>query len=61
MLLLLLFSSWGLTGIWLNFAGTSALAGLLAGGVLLHKRKQLARPDEPVKDGTEETKHPPAR
>ncbi len=60
-LLLLLFSPWGLTGIWLNFAGTSALAGLLAGGVLLRERKQLARPDEPVKDGTEETERPPAR
>ena len=35
----------GLTGIWLNFAGTALLSGLLALGTLLKLRPQLGRPD----------------
>lgn len=35
----------GLTGIWLNFAGTSALAAALAGIVLVRQRRSLHRPD----------------
>ena len=35
----------GLTGIWLNFAGTSALAAALAGIVLARQRRSLHRPD----------------
>lgn len=33
----------GLTGFWLNFAGTSLLSAILAAGVMLHFRKQLHR------------------
>lgn len=35
----------GLTGLWLNFAGTSLLAAVLSGTVLLRFRSQLAQPD----------------
>ena len=35
----------GLTGIWLNFAGTALLSGLLALGTLFKLRSQLGRPD----------------
>ena len=35
----------GLTGIWLNFAGTALLSGLLALGTLFKLRPQLGRPD----------------
>ena len=35
----------GLTGIWLNFAGTSLLAGVLSLGILFAVRKELFRPD----------------
>ncbi len=35
----------GLTGIWLNFVGTSALAAALAGIVLARQRRSLHRPD----------------
>ena len=37
----------GLTGIWLNFAGTSLLAGLLSLFVLARKRRELSRADLP--------------
>ena len=37
----------GLTGIWLNFAGTSLLAGLLSLFVLARKRGELSRTDLP--------------
>lgn len=36
----------GLTGIWLNFAGTAVLAGILAAVLLLKLRPELSRPDE---------------
>ena len=35
----------GLTGLWLNFAGSSLLAGLLAGALMLCCRKELNQPD----------------
>ena len=35
-----------LTGIWLNFAGTAVLAGILAAVLLLKLRPELSRPDE---------------
>lgn len=35
----------GLTGIWLNFAGTSFLAAALSLIVLLRLRRELTRPD----------------
>ena len=44
-LLILLLLPWGLTGIWLNFAGTSILAAILSGIILLKLRKELSRPD----------------
>ena len=37
----------GLTGIWMNFAVTALLAAVLAAGVLVRHRKELARPDAP--------------
>ena len=36
----------GLTGIWLNFAATSALAAVLAGVLLLRFRKEMRRLDQ---------------
>ena len=47
-LLVLAFWPLGLTGIWLNFAGTSLLAGVLALVVLLRRRRELGRPDAPL-------------
>lgn len=44
-MLILLLLPWGLTGIWLNFAGTSILAAILSGIILLKLRKELSRPD----------------
>lgn len=41
----------GLTGIWLNFAGTSILAAALSLGLLLKLRRGWKRPDEPDADG----------
>ena len=38
----------GLTGIWLNFALTSLLAGALSALVLLQKRRELGRADQPI-------------
>lgn len=36
----------GLTGIWLNFAGTSVLAGILSFIILVKLRRELQRPDK---------------
>lgn len=44
-LLVLLLQPLGLTCIWLNFAGTAALAALLSGGILWKMRRELSRPD----------------
>ena len=44
-LLIVLLWPFGLTGLWLNFAGTSLLAAVLSAVVLLKKRKELLRPD----------------
>ena len=38
----------GLTGIWLNFAGTAVLSGVLALVVLLRSRSELMQADRPV-------------
>ena len=38
----------GLTGIWLNFSLTSLLAGALSALVLLQKRRELGRADQPI-------------
>ena len=38
----------GLTGIWLNFAGTAVLAAVLGGILLRREHADLARPDAPV-------------
>ena len=35
----------GLTGIWLNFAGTAVLAAILSAFILLKLRRDLCRPD----------------
>lgn len=45
-LLIVLLWPLGLTGIWLNFAGTSVLAGILATAILLRLRTELLKPDE---------------
>ncbi len=44
---LLIFLLWpfGLTGIWLNFAGTSVLAAVLSAVIYIKYRAQLSRPD----------------
>ena len=44
-LLILLLWPLGLTGIWLNFAGTSMLAGILAAAILLRLRTELIKAD----------------
>ena len=36
----------GLTGIWLNFAGTALLAAVLAAAVLIRQRRALHQPDQ---------------
>ena len=46
MLLLLILSPLGLDGIWLNFAGTNALAAILAIAILIRERKNLMREDD---------------
>ena len=38
----------GLTGIWLNFAGTAVLAAILSAIILIKLRHELQRPDEPT-------------
>lgn len=40
----------GLTGIWLNFAGTALLAAVLSLVILVKMRPQLSRPDVPASD-----------
>lgn len=47
LLLILIFWPLGLTGIWLNFAGTSLLAFGLSLAMLLKYRRELRQPDEP--------------
>ena len=48
--MLLIAALWplGLTGIWLNFAGTAVLSGVLALVVLLRSRSELMQADRPV-------------
>ncbi len=41
----------GLTGIWLNFAGTALLAAVLSAVILIRLRPQLSRDDLPLTDG----------
>lgn len=53
----LIFILWpmGLTGIWLNFAGTSVMAAVLSFIILLKVRKETDRPDLPDFDPIHET------
>ena len=51
----------GLTGIWLNFPGTSALAAVLSAGILLRLRRELSRPDGPSSEALEDPSAPDAR
>ena len=53
----LIFILWpmGLTGIWLNFAGTSVMAAVLSFIILLKIRKETDRPDLPDFDPVHET------
>lgn len=48
--LIMAFRPLGLTGIWLNFAGTSVLAAVLSFIILIKVRKDVNRPDEPDED-----------
>ena len=41
----------GLTGLWMNFAGTAALAAVLSAVILVWVRPQLHRPDVISEDG----------
>ena len=43
----------GLTGIWLNFAGTALLAAVLSLVILVKMRPQLSRPDSPAPEPQE--------
>lgn len=43
----------GLTGLWLNFAGTALLAGLLAAALLRREWPDLTRPDAPAAGSAE--------
>ena len=43
----------GLTGLWLNFAGTALLAGLLAAALLRREWPDLTRPDAPAAEPAE--------
>ena len=47
--LILIIALWpfGLTGIWLNFAGTSALAAVMSAVILTRLRAELSKPDAP--------------
>ena len=51
----------GLTGIWLNFPGTSALAAILSAVILLRLRRELSRPDGPSSGALEDPSDPDAR
>ena len=47
LILVILLWPLGLTGIWLNFAGTAVLAAVLSGVILLKMRRELSRPESP--------------
>ena len=55
--LLLIAALWplGLTGIWLNFAGTAALAAVLSIVILVKARPLLNQPDQELPDTGEGT------
>ena len=42
----------GLTGIWLNFAGTSLLAAVMSAVILIRLRHELLQPDSPDSPGS---------
>ncbi len=45
----------GLTGIWLNFAGTAVLAAILSGIILLKLRRELLQPDHASEELSSDT------
>lgn len=47
LILVILLWPLGLTGIWLNFAGTAVLAAVLSGVILLKMHRELSRPESP--------------
>lgn len=47
LILVILLWPLGLTGIWLNFAGTAVLAAALSGVILLKMRRELSQPESP--------------
>ena len=47
LILVILLWPLGLTGIWLNFAGTAVLAAVLSGVILLKMHQELSRPESP--------------
>lgn len=47
LILVILLWPLGLTGIWLNFAGTAVLAAVLSGVILLKMRRELSRAESP--------------
>lgn len=48
LILVILLWPLGLTGIWLNFAGTAVLAAVLSGVILLKMHRELSRPESPA-------------
>ena len=49
----------GLTGIWLNFAGTAVLAAILSGIILLKLRRELMQPDHDSEEPSSDTETSP--
>lgn len=47
LILIFALQSFGLTGIWFNFAGTAILAAIMAAVILIVMRRTLSRPDTP--------------
>lgn len=53
LILVILLWPLGLTGIWLNFAGTAVLAAVLSGVILLKMHRELSRPESPAPPAAE--------
>lgn len=54
-ILIFALQSFGLTGIWFNFAGTAILATIMSAVILVIMRRSLSRPDVPDKNDAAET------